>query len=97
MLGGNPVDLTGAGIWFTAKASQGASTVIFQKSVGSGITVTDAASGAGMIELVPGDTHGLGARTVRLYFDLEVELAGAVYTVAAGRLVVEPDLTVRGA
>ena len=94
-LGGNPVDLTGAGIWFTAKTSPNASTVVFQKAVGSGITVTDAASGAGMIELVPGDTHGLGARTVRLYFDLEVEIAGAVYTVAAGRLVVEPDLTDR--
>ena len=37
--------------------------------------------------------QGLGARTVRLYFDLEVEIAGAVYTVAAGRLVVEPDVT----
>jgi hypothetical protein len=95
-LGGNPVDLTGAGIWFTAKMSPGASTVVFQKTVGQGITVTEAASGAGVIELVPGDTQGLGARTVRLYFDLEVEIAGAVYTVAAGRLVVEVDLTVRG-
>jgi hypothetical protein len=94
-LGGNPVDLTGAGMWFTAKTSPGASSVVFQKAVGSGITVTDASSGAGMIELVSSDTHGLGARTARLYFDLEVEIAGAVYTVAAGRLVVEPDLTVR--
>jgi hypothetical protein len=94
-LGGNPVDLTGAGIWFTAKTSPGASTVIFQKAVGSGITITDTASGAGMIELAPGDTHELGARTVRLYFDMEVEITGAVYTAAAGRLVVEPDLTVR--
>ena len=94
-LGGNSVDLTGAGIWFTAKTSPGASNVVFQKAVGSGITVTDAASGAGLIELVPDDTQGLGARTVRLYFDLEVEIAGAVYTVAAGRLVVEPDVTVR--
>ena len=92
-LGGNSVDLTGAGIWFTAKTSPGASNVVFQKAVGSGITVTDAASGAGLIELVPDDTQGLGARTVRLYFDLEVEIAGAVYTVAAGRLVVEPDVT----
>ena len=95
-LGGNPVDLTAAGIWFTAKTSPSASNVVFQKAVGSGITVTDAASGAGLIELVPADTQGLGARTVRLYFDLEVEIAGAVYTVAAGRLDVEPDLTVRG-
>ena len=95
-LGGNPVDLTGAGIWFTTKTSPGASAVVFQKTVGQGITVTNAASGAGVIELVPGDTEALGPRTLRLYFDLEVEIAGAVHTVAAGRLVVEPDLTVRG-
>ncbi len=80
---------------FTAKTSPGASAVVFQKTVGQGIMVTDAAGGVGVIELVPGDTEALGARTVRLYFDLEVEIAGAVYTVAAGRLVVEPDLTVR--
>jgi hypothetical protein len=48
-----------------------------------------------MINLVPSDTQALGARTVPLYFDLEVALAGAVYTTAAGRLVVEPDVTVR--
>jgi hypothetical protein len=94
-LGGNPVALTSAGVWFTAKTSPGAGTVVFQKAVGSGITVTDAASGAGMINLVPSDTQALGARTVPLYFDLEVALAGAVYTTAAGRLVVEPDVTVR--
>jgi hypothetical protein len=88
-------DLTGAGIWFAAKTSPGANTVIFQKSVGSGITVTDAACGAGMIELVPSDTQWVRVRTARLYFDMDVEAAGAIYTVAAGRLVVEPDLTVR--
>ncbi|MBZ2177774.1 MAG: hypothetical protein K7J47_08715 [Acidobacteria bacterium] len=48
-----------------------------------------------MIELVPVDTHGLGARTVRLHFDPEVKMGGSVYPVAAGRLLVEPDLTVR--
>jgi hypothetical protein len=94
-LGGNPVDLTGADIWFTAKTSPAASDVVFQKVVGQGITVADAANGTGLIELVPSDTHGLGARTVQLYFDLEVEIAGAVYTVSVGRLVVEPDLTER--
>jgi hypothetical protein len=92
---GNPVDLTGAGLWFTAKTSPGASSVVFQKTVGQGITLTDTPGGTGVIELVPGDTQGLGARTVRLYFDLEVEISASVYTVAAGRLVVEPDLTVR--
>ena len=95
-LGGNPVDLTGAGLWFTAKTSPAATTVVFQKTLGGGITVTDPASGIGLIQLAPGDTSGLASRLVQLYFDLEVELAGAVSTVAAGRLVVDPDVPVRG-
>jgi hypothetical protein len=95
-LGGNPFDLTGAGLWFTAKTSPAATAVVFQKTLGTGITVTDAAQGTGVIHLEPGDTSGLPSRQVPLYFDLEIEVAGAVYTVAAERLVVEPDVTVRG-
>ena len=94
-LGGNPLDLTGAGLWFTAKTSPTATATVFQKTLGAGITVTDPASGVGLIQLAPGDTSALASRQVQLYFDLEVEAAEAVYTVAAGRLVVEPDMTVR--
>ena len=32
-LGGNPVDLTAAGIWFTAKTSPASASSVFQKSV----------------------------------------------------------------
>jgi hypothetical protein len=63
-LGGNPVDLTGAGLWFTAKTSPGATSVVFQKPIGAGITVTNAAEGAGLIQLEPGDTAGLASRQV---------------------------------
>jgi hypothetical protein len=94
-LGGNPVDLTGAGLWFTAKTSPGATTVVFQKAIGAGITVTDAVQGTGLIQLEPGDTAGLASRQVQIYFDMELELAGSVHTIAHGRLVVEPDITVR--
>ena len=95
-LGGNPLDLTGAGLWFTAKTSPAATTMLFRKTLGTGITVTDPTSGIGLIQLAPSDSSGLESRQVQLYFDLEVEQAGAVYTVAAGRLVVEPDVSVRG-
>ena len=94
-VGGNPVDLTDAGLWFTAKTSPTSTAAVFQKTLGQGITVTDPASGIGLIQLAPSDTSGLASRQAQLYFDLEVELAGTVHTVAAGRLVVEPDVTVR--
>jgi hypothetical protein len=44
-LGGNPVDLTGAGIWFTAKASPVASAVAFQNIVDAGTRIADTAVG----------------------------------------------------
>ena len=69
-LGGNPFDLTGAGLWFTAKTSPAATAVVFQKTLGAGITVTAPASGIGLIQLEPGDTSGLASRQVQLYFDL---------------------------
>ena len=94
-VGGNPVDLTDAGLWFTAKTSPTSTAAVFQKTLGQGITVTDPANGAGMIALAPGDTSGLATRQLQLYFDLELETGGAVFTVAAGKLVVIPDVTVR--
>ena len=48
-----------------------------------------------MIALAPGNTSGLATRQLQLYFDLELETGGAVFTVAAGKLVVIPDVTVR--
>ena len=70
--------------------------MVFQKTVGTGITVTAPASDVGAIQQAAGDTSGLPSRQVQLYFDLEVEVQGAVYTAEAGRLVVELDTTVRG-
>jgi len=91
----NPLDLPGAGLWFTAKISPAASTTGFHKTLGAGITVTAPASGIGLIQWAAEDTSVLPSPPVQLYFDLEVEVQGAVYTAAAGRLVVEPDVTVR--
>lgn len=94
-LGGNPVDLTAAGIWFTAKTSPASASSVFQKSVGAGITITDQVGGNGSIRLFPADTADLPSRRTQLYFDLEITLGGEVYTIASGRLIVEPDITVR--
>lgn len=95
-LGGLPLNLTGAtGLWFTARRAPGANPPVFQKSIGAGIAVTDAAGGIASITLQPADTAGLPSQQVQLSYDLEYEAGGEVYTVAAGRILVEPDITVR--
>lgn len=94
-LGGAPVDLTGiTGLWFTVKRSTD-SAALFQKSIGSGITVTNAAGGLARITFSPADTTSLPPRQVPLEYDLEYESGGEVYTLARGRLTVEPDITTR--
>ena len=79
---------------FRPLATQPPSSV-FQKSVGAGITITDQVGGNGSIRLFPADTADLPSRRTQLYFDLEITLGGEVYTIASGRLIVEPDITVR--
>ena len=58
-LGWNPVDLTDARLRFTAKTSPRANAVVFQKWVGSGIWVADAAGEFGFIRLFPSETLAL--------------------------------------
>lgn len=94
-LGGLPYSLAGAQLWFTAKTTPETATKVFQKSIGSGITVTNEAGGLARIELAPADTTGLPSLTTSLYYDLEIEKNSKVFTLVSGRLVVDPDITVR--
>jgi hypothetical protein len=92
-----PLDLTDAEIWMTAKRHirDTDADAIFQKTVGDGITVTDDTGGLATVQLEPADTSGLAARTVRLVYDVQVKLAsGRIVTPLKGRLTVEPDVTV---
>lgn len=94
-LGGAPVDLAGVtGIWFTARKSLDSAPFI-SKAIGTGVTVTNAAGGLARITLSPADTASLPSRQVPLEYDLEYESGGEVHTLARGRLIVEPDITVR--
>jgi hypothetical protein len=91
------LDLTGAEMWMTAKRHlrDTDAEAVFQKTVGDGITITDDTGGLATVELVPGDTSGLAARTVRLVYDVQVKLqSGRIVTPLKGRLTVEPDVTV---
>jgi hypothetical protein len=92
-----PLNLTDADMWMTAKRHirDADADAIFQKTVGDGITITNAEGGLATVELVPADTSELASRTVRLVYDVQVKLAsGRIVTPLKGRLTVEPDVTV---
>jgi hypothetical protein len=92
-----PLDLTDAEMWMTAKRHIGDADAdaIFQKTVGDGITITDDAGGLATVVLAPGDTSDLAARTIRLVYDIQVKLtSGRIVTPLKGRLTVNPDVTV---
>jgi hypothetical protein len=94
---GDALDISSAYIWFTAKNgySESDTDAVFQKTIGDGITVTDARLGQLDIVLSTEDTDDIVDRT-NLKYDIQVkDVSGGIYTVSSGLLVVEPDITRR--
>lgn len=94
--GGAAVDLTGATFTFTAKKklSDADAAALFQKTLGSGVSVTNAANGQGRVTVAPADTTSLPDYETDLYCDLQMtEAVGTVTTVAEGILRIRPDVT----
>ena len=92
-----PVNLTGAQLWFTAKRSHHHSDAeaIIRKTIGAGITVVDAAAGRADVKVDAADTAGLPADQLQLVWDCQLkDASGQVSTVDSGRLVIVPDVTV---
>lgn len=93
---GTAVDLTDAtGIRFTAKdrASDADADARITKTIGSGVTVTNAVGGIVRVQLATGDTSALSV-PLSLAFDLQLsDDAGGVYTVAAGKLEIKADIS----
>jgi hypothetical protein len=92
---GNPLDITGASAWFTAKrtTSDDDLSAVFQKTVGDGITITDAPNGIMLVRLAEADTASVTGREY-LEYDLQVkDTSDGVWTVARGSLLVEADVT----
>lgn len=82
-------NLTGAAVIWRASRKIGSSALI-SKSVGSGITITDAVNGELEVELVPTDTEDLRGDFVH---EAEVvDSLGKKATVTVGRLTIERDL-----
>lgn len=91
-LNGNAQSLAGKGLTFTAKRSFGGASV-FTKTIGSGITVTNAAAGFASILISPSDTSGF-ADQVGLVCDLQMDNnPGSPVTIASGTLTVLPDIS----
>lgn len=86
-------DLTGATVKFTARQSIVDSAVLFQKTIGSGITITNAVQGTLTVEIAPADTASLTDESSMLVWDIEVTRGGQVFTVAHGDLRVSLDVT----
>lgn len=94
---GTALNLTGVSIWFTVKRSHEETDVqaIVRKTVGSGITIVNAAIGRADVRILAADLASLPPRRTTLVWDCQVrDAAGFVSTVDRGQLVVDPDVTI---
>ena len=101
-IGGAAIDLTGALLWMTAKKKfeDNDAAAIFQKTIGSGISITDAALGLAKVTLVANDTkalEGFFRGRINLKYDIQLKTqAGQIFTVARGKLEVLEESTEAG-
>jgi len=94
---GDPIDLTGATVWFTAKEdfTDTDDAATFQKSTADGITVIDEDTGVIQVDIEPEDTADLDGVRTRLFYDIQVkDAADRISTPQSGKIVVYPDVTI---
>ena len=93
---GGPFDLTDCSLWFSVRTAPGAAGYVFQKTIGSGITVASLSSGIAVVQLTNGDTAGLPASEQTLQFDVQLKTATSppgIFTIQSGQFVVAADIT----
>ncbi len=91
-----PVNLAGAKLWITAKFNleDTDDNAVFQASTTSGgIVITDAAAGKASIAVPATATIALTADESRLFYDIQLDSAGRIYTLERGTLIVNADVT----
>jgi hypothetical protein len=82
-----PLDLTDVDIaWILAKKVT--APVILNKTIGAGITVTDAVNGVFEITMDPLDTAALKGT---YYQEVQIDDAGAISTIMTGTVTINPD------
>ena len=95
---GNPLDLTGSVLRFTAKwdiRDLDAAAVISKTTTGGGIVINSATAGTVTVTILPADTVALPSDEVVLFYDLQVNSSPTVnYTVMYGKLRVLPDASI---
>lgn len=92
---GTAQSLVGKLLTFTAKDRLGdADPGVFQKAIGSGIVVDNAAGGLATVTILPADTSGFtGPRTLLWDVQMTDQATGDKKTLDEGRLYVRPDVT----
>ncbi len=92
---GDPVNLASYLIRFTAKRKvrDSDSSAVIAKSIGDGVTVTDAPGGLLSITIDPEDTSGLPSVSTTLVWDMQVNGGGGPETIVSGTLLITPDVT----
>lgn len=91
-----PQNITGFSIWVTAKraASDADATAVFQRTIGSGVTVTNAVGGLANFTVIQAHTSGFEASRVTLLCDVQLkDTPGNVVTAGHFLLLVDPDIT----
>ena len=93
---GDPVDITGAAIIFTAKTSEAEAPSIQRRSPLAGgdvtqIEITDATKGEFKVHLVPSDTENLEAGNY--VYDIQMTLNSKVRTIIKSKLTLLEDVT----
>lgn len=90
-------NLTGGTLKFTAKwdFTDVDGSAVFQKTIGSGITVTNAAGGLANVTIAASDTTSLPATIVNLNYDLKyTDASSNVWPILYGLLTIVPNVTV---
>lgn len=90
------INMTGYTVWMTAKnyISDVDLSAVFQKTLSSGITLTNATLGQVRVVLSPTDTSSLGDVTSYLHYDIQMKNgSGQIFTIIKGVITVTPDIT----
>ena len=75
--------------FFTCRNNISSEQVIFQKSLGTGITKVD--TGKYIIRVAPSDTRYIEPGAY--YYDFQISINGDVFTLLKGALIIEQDST----
>lgn len=89
-------NITGWSIWVTGKVAYTSDDTVkvFQKTVGSGVTVVNAAGGLATFTLSASDTNSLGNERVTLKCDVQVkDSSNNIVTTQIFDLIVDPEAT----